>query len=429
MDRNNGGDPKVPPRPPKSIIARVHRPRAPDPFIINENMPQLSPKPKHFQGNIIHNNNNNNISNINETERSQLAIARLSPIVNSSYNNNNLSSIRSPRPLSVSPNLSTTFTRRRSPLSVTSIQTVSQTVQNSESIPTAVTLSQPRPENERLTNEYVDTPFTGTQHSSVFPRGVLDSVIHTTVGSQQSNRILFSHVSEDQESFRPSIIPLKETGSCNQMRKLCPVDSNDVSSNNCVTVPSENLSSSAIIKQPLSFTKDGVSNTLSDGTLIDHQDDLPSSITCPTCKKCRCEECQRPRQLPSKWICGNTCLCSSETIIDYTSCLCCVKALYYHCSKDHEIEQEDETIVCADNPCSCAPYNLLTRWACLGTLSLVLPCLFCYWPLKGCVNICAKCYAKYSRHGCQCSAETDKNLRIFQNLRQEKRLLDSNSDY
>lgn len=447
MDRNNGGDPKVPPRPPKSI-ARVHRPRAPDPLIMTENLPQLSPKPRHLQGSIINNNNNNNNINNNSitssvlTESSRLTRTTFSPIVSvnnsgSSNNNNNnsLSSIRNPRPISVSPTLSTTFTRRRSPhpLPPTPIQTVSQTVQNSEQsgIP-AVTLAQPRPENERLTNEYVDTPFSSnTQHSSAIPRGVVESSTHTTVGNHQSNRILVSNVSEQQQSLRPSPIPTKPGSfNTNQISKISSVDSSTVIHNSPIN-NSPTAISSAIIKQPVSFTKEGNTlNTLSEGTTLHHQgDDVRNSITCPSCKRCRCEECQRPRQLPSKWLCGNTCLCSSETIIDYASCLCCVKALYYHCSKDHEIEQDDETIVCADNPCSCAPYNLFTRWACLGILSLVLPCLFCYWPMRGCVNLCAKCYAKYSRHGCQCSADSNKNVRIFEGLRQEKRLLDSSSDY
>lgn len=454
MDRNNGGDPKVPPRPPKSI-ARVHRPRAPDPLIMTENLPQLSPKPRHLQGSIIQNNNNNNNSNNNNnnssitssvlTESSRPTRTTFSPIVNvnsaSNNNINNLSSSRNPRPISVSPTLSTTFTRRRSPhpLPPTPIQTVSQTVQNSEQssgIPAAVTLAQPRPENERLTNEYVDTPFSSnTQHSSAIPRGVVESSTHTTVGNHhQSNRILVSNnVSEQHQSLRPSAIPSK--AGTNQISKISSVDSSRTVISTLSSTPaisSVNFSSSAIIKQPVSFTKEGSNpfNTLSDGTSLHHQgDDARNSIICPTCKRCRCNECQSPRQLPSKWICGNTCLCSSETIIDYASCLCCVKALYYHCSRDHEIEQDDETIVCADNPCSCAPYNLFSRWACLGILSLFLPCLFCYWPMRGCVNLCAKCYAKYSRHGCQCSADSNKNPRLFEGLRQEKRLLDSSSDY
>lgn len=437
--------------------------RAPDPLIMTENLPQLSPKPRHLQGSIIRSSNNNsnsinNNNNINSITSSGVLTVESSrpsrtPSVNiSSNNNNNLSSIRS-NPLSVSPTLSaasTTFTRRRpQPLPPTTtpatIQTVSATVQNSENIPSAaVTLAQPRPENERLTNEYVDTPFSSnTQHS--IPRGglgVQSSTHTTTVGNNNTRNLVSSNATsieqlqqQQQPSLlRPSTIPGIKGGSGGGSKS--PEDSGVVHNHHHHSSNSTSsfvASSGAIIKQPVSFIKEGSNNTfnaLTDGTTLHHQgDDVRNSITCPTCKRCRCEECQRPRQLPSKWICGNTCLCSSETIIDYASCLCCVKALYYHCSKDHEIEQDDETIVCADNPCSCAPYNLFTRWACLGILSLVLPCLFCYWPMRGCVNLCAKCYAKYSRHGCQCSADSNKNTRIFEGLRQEKRLLDSSSDY
>ncbi|XP_055378552.1 protein sprouty [Condylostylus longicornis] len=186
-----------------------------------------------------------------------------------------------------------------------------------------------------------------------------------------------------------------------------------------------------ITKQPAPFTKDclsasilheeldlhhlGTSNTTTgnltsgglggnSGNSTNHSDYL-NSITCPQCKKCRCEQCQSPRQLPSKWVCNKTCLCSAETVIDYASCLCCVKALFYHCSKDHEMECDDGTdsISCADDPCSCLPHKRATRWGWLGAISLVLPCLWCYWPMRGCIAICAKCYARHSRHGCRCN--------------------------
>lgn len=166
---------------------------------------------------------------------------------------------------------------------------------------------------------------------------------------------------------------------------------------------------SAITKQPMPFSKDPSTAALHDDIDIHPSNGEPlNSITCPQCKRCRCEECQRPRQLPSRWICDNTCLCSAETIIDYTSCLCCVKALFYHCSKDHEIECEGDSISCADDPCSCLPHKRTQRWAWLSALSLALPCLWFYWPMRGCVAICAKCYARHSRHGCRCPLQNAK---------------------
>lgn len=197
------------------------------------------------------------------------------------------------------------------------------------------------------------------------------------------------------------------------------------------------------------FSKDSSTAALHDDIdLHPANGETLNSITCPQCKRCRCEECQRPRQLPSRWVCDNNCLCSAETIIDYISCLCCVKALFYHCSKDHEIECEGDSISCADDPCSCLPHKRTQRWAWLSALSLALPCLWFYWPMRGCIAICAKCYARHSRHGCRCPIQNSKQTTGINNnsglnngtnnsrtinrtgdLTPEKRLLDSSPEF
>lgn len=70
----------------------------------------------------------------------------------------------------------------------------------------------------------------------------------------------------------------------------------------------------AITKQPLPFSKDSSTAGLHEDIDIHPANgEALNSITCPQCKRCRCEECQRPRQLPSRWVCDNTCLCSAET--------------------------------------------------------------------------------------------------------------------
>lgn len=70
----------------------------------------------------------------------------------------------------------------------------------------------------------------------------------------------------------------------------------------------------AITKQPLPFSKDSSTAGLhEDVDIHPANSETLNSITCPQCKRCRCEECQRPRQLPSRWVCDNTCLCSAET--------------------------------------------------------------------------------------------------------------------
>ena len=69
--------------------------------------------------------------------------------------------------------------------------------------------------------------------------------------------------------------------------------------------------------------------------------------------------------------------------IECCSCLCCVKAIFYHCTKNRELERN-----WADRPCTCEVpgTECATRWGILGMLSIFLPCVLCYPILKGCVR-------------------------------------------
>ncbi|CAB3978534.1 sprouty homolog 2 [Paramuricea clavata] len=77
-----------------------------------------------------------------------------------------------------------------------------------------------------------------------------------------------------------------------------------------------------------------------------------------------------------------------ETLVDYCTCMFCVKGLLYHCAEDSSCS--DNVL---DNPCSCSPVNMgcVGRWSMLGLLSVFLPCLMCYPLARGCVGVC-KCY-------------------------------------
>ncbi|MBN3311996.1 SPY2 protein, partial [Atractosteus spatula] len=116
---------------------------------------------------------------------------------------------------------------------------------------------------------------------------------------------------------------------------------------------------------------------------------------CEDCGKCKCEECTYPRTLPSCWVCDKRCVCSLQNLVDYGTCVCCVKCLFYHCSSDDEDN-------CADNPCSCSQSNCCVRWSAMGIMSLFLPCLLCYLPAKGCLKVCQGCYDLVKRPGCRC---------------------------
>ncbi|XP_053683456.1 protein sprouty [Sabethes cyaneus] len=501
MDRRNGGDPLAPPRPPKSL-PRVHRPRAPEPTIMSatvaasnnhnnqstansakttistttnrslNNVPQLSPKPRNLSSSSSPARNiSSNISLSNPPPLPPAPqIEPLTPL----HTRSNSSSHRHPHQHTTHNHLSSsntsnnslaqpasTFSRQRPPAALPSISipsilnpSIDTTGSNTASATSPVTLAAPRPENERLTNEYVDTPFSRLSPATNHQRQQQHAVGSTTPTRTATSPVLSSSVNSPATQHRqlsvsqtnndrlhsPSTISSSNSTTVSTLGK--PIGSTATTTtlhggsrnfnNNTINTRPNILplgqtttaasttplsaGGSPTIQSTLPITKQPVSNAFSKDPPAAglHELDIDlhpaNSITCPQCKKCRCEECQRPRQLPSRWLCDNTCLCSAETVIDYASCFCCVKALYYHCAKDHELERESDTISCADDPCSCLPHKRTTRWGWLGALSLALPCLWCYWPMRGCVALGAKCYAKHSRHGCRCQPQSGGSL-------------------
>ena len=139
--------------------------------------------------------------------------------------------------------------------------------------------------------------------------------------------------------------------------------------------------------------------------------DQSDSIICRECGRCRCEACRAPRKLPEYWVCGNACVCSSETVVDTISCMWCVKTMFYHCGKDCYFDEstvEDSTNA-FDRPCSCTGDHACARWSFMGVLGMVLPCLWCYLPLKGCAKATQSVYQRCTATGCRCT-DTTQNL-------------------
>lgn len=470
MDRRNGGsNAQAPPRPPKSI-PRVHRPRAPDPDTVDSpSSVHSSTHPSHpppsipsqaisrMNSNIINNHSSSSSINSSSTNSSHRSIpslppppitAPLTPLQNSNSNSSRTVSTFSRRrtemPLPTTqqqqqPRVPSAnqVTRSLTPSSL--VQPTANLISNAinavmtrrspSPVNNSVTLQIPRPENERLPNEYVDTPF--AQQPNNKP-GSRHSLATSTVPNRNSNQLNGGHHQTnisiiDGTSVLNNNLPLTNnnkstnnlpnrttTAAAIQRPNLLPITKQPSFRNTNTLQKQKEAAAAGGLHQQFSHCPEDSSifansqNATNNNGLIIPSDQL-NSITCPQCNRCRCEECQRPRQLPYKWICNDNFLCSAETIIDYASCLCCVKGLYYHCAKDHEIDCDSDTIQCADDPCSCAPYKRASRWGCLSALSLLLPCLLCYWPMRGCVSLCAKCYAKHSRHGCRCNNNSSAN--------------------
>ncbi|XP_046654055.1 protein sprouty-like [Daphnia pulicaria] len=312
---------------------------------------------------------------------------------------------------------------------------VAATTSSVEAAAEVITLSQPRPDGERVRNEYIDTPLKGGLRATTPLHA--ETHIHIS-GSPHDHLALVSPLgsqSSKTSSSSTKSLPFNNTG------------------NTPLTSPSlKRLQSTRrslpITKQPAQFTKDTTPSSSSAAANCRRDVNCPTtssstsrmvfsspgsqssgggdSVICPDCDRCRCLSCRTPRPLPSKWLCGDKCLCSAESCVDYVSCLCCVKGLFYHCGSASDEDDEDDDVhrrryhhhqptttsasggggSCADAPCSCVPsHHRMARWGCLASLTLVMPCLLCYWPLQGGVKVVEMCYQKCTRHGCRCDQQ------------------------
>lgn len=126
-------------------------------------------------------------------------------------------------------------------------------------------------------------------------------------------------------------------------------------------------------------------------------------IMCERCNKCQCASCTDPKPLPSHWCCGNKCEVSAEKTLNFCTCFCCVKCFFYHSGSEEDNE-------CYENPCGCCSTpHCCRRWSVISLMAMCLPCLWTYWPARGCLAACTSCYNRCRRKGCQCHSKLDKD--------------------
>ncbi|XP_077537282.1 sprouty-related protein with EVH-1 domain isoform X3 [Haemaphysalis longicornis] len=79
--------------------------------------------------------------------------------------------------------------------------------------------------------------------------------------------------------------------------------------------------------------------------------------------------------------------------INTASCISCAHCMLYHCMADAEGDF-------SQRPCSCSgsPRDCRRRWAGLALLSLLVPCLWCYLPLRACHRAAVSCGLCGGRH-------------------------------
>lgn len=234
----------------------------------------------------------------------------------------------------------------------------------------------------RANNDYVDRPVAlepASQSGFFYPHQHPQSSLQPALPRSQSQHAHPSRLS------RSSTISssMSRTSTASDQRLLAGL------------TPSHSGLGPAVRSQPKGELKDDASFGKS---LMEAEAELGRhAFICERCGRCKCQECCAPRHLPSCWACGQRCLCSAERALEYTTCLCCVKGLFYHCSA-----QDDEDH-CADRPCSCGPAHACARWGTMALLALCLPCLCCYPPARLGLALCQRAHDRVTRPGCRCS--------------------------
>ena len=175
-----------------------------------------------------------------------------------------------------------------------------------------ISLTTPRTVSARTQNLYVDTPFQGGggPPSNAPHRPPVPSAV------KRSSRTVIKTQSVSQSPTNSTVITQAPHPCTKPEKASSPNSSVNASSSSPTSAPTE-------------------------------------SIICVRCGRCRCAACATPRALPSAWLCDNSCLCSAESALDTLTCMCCVKAAFYHCGErvDQDCDKEDSWV---DSPCSCS---------------------------------------------------------------------------
>ena len=112
------------------------------------------------------------------------------------------------------------------------------------------------------------------------------------------------------------------------------------------------------------------------------------SIICQRCGRCRCQECARHTA-------------TGRRAIEICSCVSCfrhVVAVRRRRRQGYDGNDDGD-----EDPCTCSPCrsDCRRRWALLVVLSICLPCLCFYWPLRCVAGSCSRCAGRQVR-GCRC---------------------------
>lgn len=117
------------------------------------------------------------------------------------------------------------------------------------------------------------------------------------------------------------------------------------------------------------------------------------SIICQRCGRCRCLECARHTT-------------SHPAVVEVCSCASCVRRVveFRRRQRLQYSDDDDDDIATTADLCSCSPprSDCRRRWALLVVLSVFLPCLCLYWPLRCVAAACSRCAGRRQVRGCHC---------------------------
>ena len=125
------------------------------------------------------------------------------------------------------------------------------------------------------------------------------------------------------------------------------------------------------------------------GLLADNLESSTMTLTCAHCHESFSHASNRRgacSHAPQDW---------ARSTVETVTCLSCAKCLLYHCMSDSEGDYG------AGHPCDCSSEGGGTwgrRWLGLTLLSILVPCLCCYFPLMACYKGGAACSLCGGRH-------------------------------
>lgn len=78
--------------------------------------------------------------------------------------------------------------------------------------------------------------------------------------------------------------------------------------------------------------------------------------------------------------------------IEHVACICCARGLLYHCMADSDGDYGHPCVCDTTDEANCR------KWTALSVLSMLVPCLWCYWPLTACHKCGVACGCCGGRH-------------------------------